>query len=330
MAKAVFQMSKAISWKRRYSVLLLILLVALLAVCLRILGWPLVAGDTGSAITTWYVVMFMVVFFLMIVGLGITGSLYGALIDERNKLSLSRLQIAIWTTVILSAWITAVLWNLAAGKGISALDISLPETLWLLLGISTASLVGSPLILSNKTTAQIDPLQLQRQLRLAANKRGIAGNVGNAQTRQPGSSHQDKAEADLPFTPDKGAPIATFTPDPVVIQDLKKQLQVDTQGAVVCNTQVKDASLADLFEGDEVGNFVQVDLGKVQMLLITIILVAAYATALGAMFIGAKSTGITQFPDVDSSMIALLAISHSGYLAYKAVPHTALAQTPNN
>jgi hypothetical protein len=61
-----------------------------------------------------------------------------------------------------------------------------------------------------------------------------------------------------------------FTPDPVLIQELKATLRVDTQGAVIVNTQLHDASLADLFIGDEVGNFVQVDLSKAQMLLITI------------------------------------------------------------
>lgn len=327
MAKAILS-GKALPWTRWHSVLSLILLVALVVICLRILGGPLVAGNQGSAIMTWSIVMVLITAFLIIVGWGVTGSPYGALIDERNKLSLSRLQITIWTIVILSAWITAVVWNLAAGKGIAALDISLPQTLWLLLGISTASLIGSPLILSNKTTIQVDPLQLQRQLRLAASKRGIATNAKSARSQQPGSDEPGSATIDVPFTPDKDAPIATFIPDPVLIQELKAQLEVDTLGAVVFNTQLKNASLADLFEGDEVGNFVQVDLSKVQMLLITIVIVVAYATALSAMFLGAKSTGITQFPDVDSSMVALLAISHSGYLVYKAIPHTSAAQTP--
>lgn len=325
---AMDKVGKGISWNWRHSVVLLVLLVALLEICLRLLGWPFVTGDGGSAVTTWFVVMLLTTAILMVVGWGITGRPYGVLIDERNKLSLSRLQITVWTIVVLSAWITAVVWNLAAGKGISALDISLPQTLWLLLGISTTSLVASPLILSTKTTAQINPLQLQRQLRLAASKRGITAkpkHAGNAQTQQPGSSDPGIDTPDLRFTPEKGVPIAMFTPDPVLIQELKAALKVDAQGAVVVNTQLNDASLADLFAGDEVGNFVQVDLSKAQMLLITIVIVVAYATALGAMFIAATSAGITQFPDVDSSMVALLAISHSGYLAYKAVPHTALA-----
>jgi hypothetical protein len=94
----------------------------------------------------------------------------------------------------------------------------------------------------------------------------------------------------------------------------------DNNGLIVANLTVNDASWSDLFMGEEVGNFAYVDMAKVQMFFFTLILVAIYGAALGNLFYG--RTAVTAFPDFDSSMAALLAISHAGYLANKAVPHT--------
>jgi hypothetical protein len=56
----------------------------------------------------------------------------------------------------------------------------------------------------------------------------------------------------------------------------------------------------------------------------TIVLVLAYVVALGTGFAtsGARISGL---PALDSSMVALLGISHAGYLTHKAIPHSMAA-----
>ena len=51
---------------------------------------------------SWIVVMVTLVLFIAVAGHGIQGMWRGALIDERNKISLSRLQMLTWTVVVLS------------------------------------------------------------------------------------------------------------------------------------------------------------------------------------------------------------------------------------
>jgi hypothetical protein len=96
---------------------------------------------------------------------------------------------------------------------------------------------------------------------------------------------------------------------------------IDTQGKIVIWKWPQDARLADLFQGDEVGNAAHLDLGKVQMFFFTLVLVLTYTAALVLMFTDA-STAITGLPPVDQGMVALLGISHAGFLANNAVPHS--------
>ena len=60
-------------------------------------------------------------------------------------MSLSRLQMLLWTVLILSGLLTAVAANAAAGVN-EPLAITVPASLWLLMGISTASMIGSPIL----------------------------------------------------------------------------------------------------------------------------------------------------------------------------------------
>jgi hypothetical protein len=102
-----------------------------------------------SMLLTWIVIVALMLMFLVIVGAGITGRPQGLLIDERNKMSLSRLQLVLWTLVILSGLLTAALSNIGRHSG-DPLNIMVPTQVWVLMGISTTSLIGSPLLKSNK------------------------------------------------------------------------------------------------------------------------------------------------------------------------------------
>ena len=202
----------------------------------------------------------------MIAGLGVVGVPRGAFIDERNKISLSRFQMLAWTIVALSAYGTIVIARIADNPT-TALNVQIPATIWILMGISTTSLVGSPLIKSTKKEAT---LVLKKDQQDALLKNG----------------GQD------PET-------------------------VDVQGQIVANRDIGAASWSDLFKGEEVSNVTHLDLAKIQMFFFTVLLVLSYAIAVGSNL---QAGAIDGLPDVGEGMLALLGISHGGYLMNKAVP----------
>jgi len=96
--------------------------------------------------------------FATVAGQGVVGRWRGALIDERNKMSLFRLQMLLWTVVVVTGILAAALANIAGGQP-SPLSIAIPAELWVLMGISTTSLVGSPLIRSPKLAETPEPTE---------------------------------------------------------------------------------------------------------------------------------------------------------------------------
>ena len=94
---------------------------------------------------SWIVTMVALTAFTLIVGRGVTGAWKGAFVDDRLRMSLSQLQMIVWTIVIVAALGTMAIARVQVDPS-TAMDIQVPETVWMLLGISTTSLVGSPLI----------------------------------------------------------------------------------------------------------------------------------------------------------------------------------------
>lgn len=216
--------------------------------------------------------------FILVAGYGVTGRFFGLFIDNRNKWSLSKFQMILWTVVILSGYFTAAMHNIFAETSMASgpLAIKIPEQLWLLMGISTTSLIGSPLLLSPKKEKKADESEKTKTLEILAREKGFS------------------------------------------LNEIKKK--VDSVGQIVVNEDIKDAGVSDLFKGEETGNAGYLDMAKIQMLFFTIILIIAYFVMLFTMF---KGNNIIQaFPELDSSMIALLGISHGGYLTNKAIPHS--------
>jgi hypothetical protein len=64
-----------------------------------------------ARLAAWLGTMAFLIAFTVIAGKFITGYWRGALIDDRNQISLSRLQLAVWTVLILSAYLEAALSN---------------------------------------------------------------------------------------------------------------------------------------------------------------------------------------------------------------------------
>jgi len=214
--------------------------------------------------------------FLLAVELAVIGWLVnnrpiGAFVDNRNRISLSKLQAGAWTVIVLAGLSTAAIFNLLAQGSdsgtVNNLNVTIPGELLLAMGISATSLVATPGILSLKE----DQTPTDDQMAQAAQKMNVAQ-----------------------IPPGRGAVAAK--PDP------------------------SDASWADLVTGDEVGNAGTPDLGKIQQLLITLLLLGSYAVYIFMNF-QASAAPISALPALDKSFVWLLGISHASYLAYKAAPH---------
>jgi hypothetical protein len=202
------------------------------------------AGLLLTPSKAWIVVLGATVTWFLAVGYQAKSYFFGILIDERNRLSLSRAQLVVWSAVVLSAFAAAALINV--GRDVKdPLRIGVPREIWLLLGISITSLVGSPLLLSSSR-------------------------------KKPGATE-----------------LAT-------------------------KPSARDASLLDLVKGEGAENSDYVDLPRLQMGFFTLVIVVCYCAALGDLFTGIGERGaIRELPGLDAGLLALMGISHTGYLASK-------------
>jgi hypothetical protein len=238
-------------------------------------------GLTQPPLVSFLTIMGLMAAFTTIAGHAVMGIWWGLLIDPRNKMSLSRLQMLTWTIVVLSGFLAAALWNTKGASNKDPLSVEVPQELWLLMGISTISLIGSPLIRNSKT---IEPPNSGKP-------------PSDAEKKEMDRLKEELARQNIPDS------------------------KIDTQGKIVIWKWPADARLADLFQGDEVGNAAHLDLGKIQMFFFTLILVLTYTVALSRLFIN-PSSFISALPPVGGGMVALLGISHAGFLMNSAVPHS--------
>lgn len=229
-------------WTRRHTLAVVAVLAGIAAIGI-VLPWA--TGPSGgyrhARLLAWLVTLALMLAFAVVVGHGLTGLARGVFVDERNRLSTSRVQMFLWSALVLSAYLSAALANVGLGAA-EPLSISVPEPLWLAMGVSTTSLVASPLVL-----------------------------------------HRAKGKA------------------------------------VAVNDAPGDSSWADLVRGEERGGAHVVDLGRLQLLLVTIVLVLAYAAVVGRAFAD-DGRLVTSLPRIDDAFVILLGISHAGYLARKTTP----------
>jgi hypothetical protein len=214
---------------------------------------------------SWIGMLLIIFVFVLFLGHWICGRPLGILVMERNLMSLSRFQIILWTLLILSAYLTIAMQRIHAGMP-DALNFGLDPKLWALLGISTASLVGSPLLLQSKKT-------------------------------------QDPSDA----TVNKAAEL---------LGENQADIQENREGRLYSNGEPKDARFTDMFQGDLVGNTAYIDPAKLQMFLFTLIVAASYGYSIFHAMYGDPKT--LAMPPVSEGMVALLGISHAGYLGSKA------------
>lgn len=248
----------------------------------------IVSGYYVKTPNNWILVILSMLSIIMAVGALVNGRLAGVLIDERNQMSLSRLQIILWTMLILSGFFTIALARIAA-KTQDPLNIAMDVNLWVLMGISTTSLVGSPLLLSLK------------------------------EDKEPTGGEKRRLSQKL---------------------ELRNDLSVVNVGMVPRKAKPDDAEFADMFRGDETATLLSVNMAKVQMFLFTIIAVFAYAASLYLFMANQnnilmnsiidETTGIQgiTLPILNTALIAIIGISHAGYLTNKATDQTKTIDKP--
>jgi hypothetical protein len=132
-------------------------------------------GFVGQrAVLAWIAIAILMAAVAAVAGHGVTGFWRGVLIDDRHRLSLSRLQMLLWTVLVLSAYLAAALANIGRDAA-SPLNVDVPSELWLVMGISTASLIASPAALAykqRKRPGQVENLPHERDARLVDLFRG--------------------------------------------------------------------------------------------------------------------------------------------------------------
>jgi hypothetical protein len=134
---------------------------ALLAVAIVALAFGAVwiPGLNQLAVYPWSIDLVLTIALFCAIGMGNKGLWFGILVDGRNRISLSRLQLVIWTILFVNTFLIVYIWNIAhatldASTAASvlgkALDFRVPPTVWLLMGISGVSAAATPAILSAK------------------------------------------------------------------------------------------------------------------------------------------------------------------------------------
>lgn len=262
-------------------------LFALLLLAVAALGLPYwnEPSKVDGELRVWVFVVSLLALLglLLAVGVGITGKRTGVLWSNRNTYSLSRLQVVMWTWLVLSALLAVTIsraWGLfgqGASSGLpAALNIFIPSQLLTVMGISIASSAAAPTILSLKSQNQPPS---QSALDAAAART-------NADVHAVGSVY---------VRPDECPPM---------IKDL---------------FQSDDASAAGTVDVSKVQQFaVTVILWAVYLGM----LVQLMFTGVSGFVPDNLAKGTTGLPALSDSFVYLLGISHAGYLAYKAAPMT--------
>jgi hypothetical protein len=118
-------------------------------------------------------------------------------------------------------------------------------------------------------------------------------------------------------TPDSDVAVKTA----LVTGDSPAEVEDNRQGTLYANTKISDARITDMFQGDEIGNTMNVDLAKLQMFFFTVIAALAYLI-LVFRNLRTPDQDLGSLPVLSDGVVYALGISHAGYLASKGVDHT--------
>jgi hypothetical protein len=347
----------------------------------------------------------LIILLLLAIGQKANGKWYGVLIDVRNRVSLSRLQITLWTIIVVSVFLAIGLNRamphalkqptpeeieqckaefLKNSEGIDdinqfrsknqaaaalalerandhctpePLKIYFPAELLLALGISTASFAGSTLVQSIKRNKRGIGLiteikrkmedaekifkvkeenfnQLQKSMAEFASLKANAMKQKAVPGRTPEEQKKDQmdieaAEAGMnDVMPKYNQAKKDYEESKANREKIKADWEMEDkkkEGLLKVNESPQQASLGDIFQGDEIGNYQLIDLSKVQMFFFTVAIIISYGATLGRLLENSAAVlhpfGVN-LPAFSATLNGLLGISHAGYLAVKSVDQT--------
>jgi hypothetical protein len=265
------------------------LILALIAVAV----WIAKSTDAANPAATslqyqWVFVAAILTAFCALSGYLINGRFDGILIDDRNRVSLSRLQWVTWFIVLLGGYFTEAVWNMAHGQAYPLMQ----QDLFILLGIVSGSAVTSNVIVDSKK---------------AANGQSATGQSTNSQPPsqpQPGQPDQI-GSIDRNATIGEASWADLFMGEEVANRDV---VDISRLQKLVITILLVITYVKLLWDGLEKVGVIQPDPS----------LSDAAKKAFSASF---------NMPSVNNTFLWLLGISHAAYLAYKATPKTAPATT---
>lgn len=233
--------------------------------------------------------------FVAILGLWIVKDPLGILISNRNLMSMSRLQMTLWTVTVVPAFMVFVLYR-ARWDIPDAVAVNIPPELWAAMGISLASLVGTPLLLGSKTDQTPSMVALQTTAKSMATT-----DQGSVTT----TALQDQSMGTL---------FANPIPDDARVSDMFQGDEVGNKASVdVAKVQmfVFTIVLVLVYASDVWRYLSGIDMKHLAQQGIT-----------GKAALDQIAARTSSLPIMSQSQIMLLLISHAGYLSSKAVNHT--------
>lgn len=226
-------------------------------------------------------------------GIAMKATPAGAIIDERNRVSLSRLQQLCWTVVLFGGFTILGIFNISLLADFTR-DLGQVQAL--------AAVTGSDQRVPDVFSLfpSMDP--------------ALWAVLGITVAISPYLSVRILSEKELPQGAQTDARALQVRADPLERRGVPG-----------------DARWADLFKGEGRANAGYVDVSRLQHLVITTLLLGGYIVLLveyvrtldATAILMAIMTGAPVFasmPPVDATFVGLLALSHAGYLAFKAMP----------
>jgi hypothetical protein len=221
-----------------------------------------------------------------VVGLFAGKGLFGVLVDGRGKYSLSRLQILLWTAMIVGGYCGVALskWGF----------IDIPAEVLGLLGITLGSTVASAAIKANQMVNGQTESDEQRS-------REIAASAQNEMLRLLGVDKPELLSLD-----EKNALLEHLSEEECA--ELNRQIQARRQ-----------PSWMDLFTQEQRSTEHLIDVGKLQMFAWTVAALVIY----GGMLVAKLSLSfdevcqLTELPNVTGTILTLMGISQAAYLGMK-------------
>ncbi|MEO8611599.1 MAG: hypothetical protein ABI690_27115 [Chloroflexota bacterium] len=283
---------------------------------------------------TWIILLALFSLLTVLVSRAYTGRWLGLIIDDRNKYSLSRLQMVMWTLIVLSAFLAAVLANVLLQVMVyvdGAVDQ--PRILYFPVGSRVVDVLMQIGMVDPQFTEgqgylsnpNVDLSQLNLSASLHDGEHIYIPRAGETLPQTiPTSTDNSQGQTALEPT----TPLSVEIPSEVWLllgistTSLVASPLIKGQKANVIQTNEvrSEAKLSDLFSGEEESNYLKLDLAKLQMLFFTLIVIGAYGVAVASLFNRSLQSAITSLPALDSGVVAMLGVSHAGYLTNKAIP----------